>query len=57
MLQVPKEEYLCEICDKQFKSQNQYQNHIVSNAHKKMVKQIMNQVGTPHEIEEFEKQQ
>ena len=37
-------QYYCEICSKDFKSENQLRNHEKSKQHKQMVKQIQREV-------------
>lgn len=43
------DEFYCEVCMKAFKSEASLLNHNNSNGHKKAIKQLLKEVGLPHE--------
>eukprot|EP00331_Platyophrya_macrostoma_P015972 CAMPEP_0176462606 /NCGR_PEP_ID=MMETSP0127-20121128/35378_1 /TAXON_ID=938130 /ORGANISM="Platyophrya macrostoma, Strain WH" /LENGTH=635 /DNA_ID=CAMNT_0017854577 /DNA_START=24 /DNA_END=1927 /DNA_ORIENTATION=- len=48
------EDFYCDICEKEFKTENQLVNHLASKAHIKKHKQLMEEVMLEEEKQEFE---
>jgi len=48
------EDWFCEICDKEFKTENQLENHKQSKAHAKKLKELMKEMMLDEEKEAFE---
>lgn len=45
--------FYCEVCDKDFRTENQKKNHEQSEKHKKMIKQLIEEVALDDEAEQL----